>query len=93
MNPRVATVIREMQEHCRPLNITEDNFYDQCCEPIPQLPFKISCDQGISKGVFLIEGADEVIKVPFQATMTKMPIAKQCLTMKHSKRLLTAAKK
>lgn len=65
MNPRVATVIREMQEHCRPLNITEDDFYDQCCEPIPQLPFKISCDQGISKGVFLIEGADEVIKVPF----------------------------
>ena len=66
MEARIAETIKLMQKNCRIAELTEDDFYDVCYEPIKaELPFSASTDQGVSKGVILIEGATEVIKIPF----------------------------
>lgn len=70
MDKRVELVCTKLlrQEETNFEEVTEDNFEDIFLKPLKMdssISFSIAVDNGVSKGVLLIEGADEVIKIPF----------------------------
>ena len=69
MDERVKIIYELLKESCTAVSkLCEDDF-DACfVKPLREnnsLSFSISSDTGASKGVILIEGASEVIKIPF----------------------------
>jgi hypothetical protein len=71
MDARVQTVCNNLINLSPSFgHLTEDNFYDLFVKPLKKiLPFSIAADNGVSKGVLLIEGASQVIKIPFNARL------------------------